>query len=175
MRRTITGICVLLALAVAGCGSSSQAAGPAGGNGGSVAAATQATAGDVPEACSLLSKAEVEAAVGNPVTEGVPDILNSCKWETSGPATTSVGLHLLALPDGAECAVGRSGSTPVEGLGVPASWDFVEAADTGSVVACQAGWQIQVTLVGDIVSHTTTAATLRDAGVQLMGLVLPRM
>lgn len=123
----------------------------------------------------MLLKAEVEAAVGSPVAEGVADVANACTWEKSDPAKISVGLHLLGLSDGAKCAAGRQGSSSVTSLGVEASWEFVAAAETGSVVACPAGWQVQVTLVGDLVSQTTSEASMRAAGETLMSLVLKRM
>ena len=179
----IARVSVVFALVVAGCGSSSQANSPAAAAsaGGPTTAPSTApstvatTAGAAPDACSLLTKAEVEAATGHPVEDGVPDVVNSCTWEKNDPTMITVGLHLLGLPEGAKCAVGSQGSSPIEGHSVPASWSFIEAATTGSVVACLGGWQVQVTLVGDLVSHTTTEATLRGAGVQLMGLVLGRM
>jgi hypothetical protein len=119
----------------------------------------------------LLSKAEVEAAIGQPADQGVPDVVNSCLWD-SQPGSAS--LHLLSLGM-AKCAVDAPDRTPVQGLSVPASWHFIAAGTTGSVVACTKGWQIQVTLVGDIVQHTPPEATLRDEAVQLMGLVLGRI
>jgi hypothetical protein len=103
------------------------------------------------------------------------DILISCKWEKDDPTGITVGLHFLALPEGVKCAVDRAGSSPVDGLGVPASWDFIAAGVTGSLVACPSGWQVQITTVGDILGHTTAEDTLKAAAVQLMGLVLKRM
>jgi hypothetical protein len=182
MRRAIAAVLLLLALVVSACGGSSQVSSSATGGedtaappaGTGTPAVPEQSGGSALDACSLLSKAEVEAAVGGTVADGVPDVLNTCKWEKSDPAAIDASLHLLAL-QGAKCAVGHQGSTPVDGLSVAASWDFIEAASTGSVVACKSGWQVQVTLVGDIINHTTPEATLRGAAVQLMGLVLGRM
>jgi hypothetical protein len=181
MRSAIVAALLLLGLVVSACGGSSQISSPAAGGGDkNVPSAATGTAvaeqsgGSAPDACSLLSKAEVEAAVGGTVADGVPDVLNTCKWQKSDPAAIDASLHLLAL-QGANCAVGRKGSTPVDGLSVAASWDFIEAASTGSLVACKSGWQLQVTLVGDFLNHTTTEAALRSAAVQLMGLVLGRI
>lgn len=175
------GNCLLLAACGGGSAGTAAPTTATGGGGPTTppAVSTSAVPGSssdtAPQACSLLSKAEIEAAVGNAVADGVADIANACKWEKSDPTKISVGLHLLGLSDGEKCAAGRAGSSPVTGLGVDASWDFVAAAETGSVVACPAGWQVQVTLVGDLVGQTTKEATLRTAGEQLMQLVLQRM
>jgi hypothetical protein len=183
VRRTIGIVALVVAVVVAGCSSSSSPTsapfggsangGDGGGSGASQPPISPATTGNAPDACTLLARDEIQAAVG-PVMDGTPDVLNSCKWEKADPTGISVALHLLALQN-AKCAVGHAGSTPVEGLSVPASWEFVDAATTGSVLACTGGWQVQVTLVGDIVGHTTPEATLRTDGTQLMSLVLGRM
>jgi hypothetical protein len=173
MRRTLLGISLLFTLAVAGCSSSSASSaanGPSGATG-QVGSATQTTSGGAPDPCSLLSRAEVQAAYGSPVAEGVPDIVNSCRWDgTPG----SVSLHFLYIA-GATCAAASANRTPIPALPVPASWHFIAAGSTGSVVACTKDWQVQVTVVGDIIGHTKSEASLQAAAVQLMGLVLARM
>jgi hypothetical protein len=176
MRRTLLGVSLLMTLAVAGCGSSSASSASSAANGqsagtGQVGSATQVTSGGAPDPCTLLSRAEVEAAYGSPVAEGVPDIVNSCKWDgTPG----SVSLHLLHIA-GATCAAASANRTPLPGFSVPASWHFITAGSTGSVVACTNDWQVQVTVVGDIVGHTKSEAALQATAVQLMNLVLGRM
>jgi hypothetical protein len=173
MRRPLPGISLLLMLAVVGCSSSSASSAANGVSVGTgpVTPATQVTSGSAPDPCTLLSKAEVEAAYGSPVADGVPDIVNSCKWDgTPG----SVSLHFLYIA-GATCAAASANRTPIPDLGVPASWHFIEAGSTGSVVACTNDWQVQVTVVGDIVGHTQSETDLQAIAVQLMGLVLGRM
>lgn len=173
MRRTILGISLLLMLAVAGCGSSSASSAandPSGGTG-QARSATQMTSGGAPDACKMLSKAEVEAAYGSPVVEGVPESSNTCKWDST---PGSVSLHFLHISS-ATCAAASANRTPIPGLSVPASWHFITAGSTGSVVACTKEWQVQVTVVGDIIGHTKSEATLQATAVQLMGLVLKRM
>ena len=174
MRRTIFGI-LIAGMAVAACGSSAGsgapgvASGPAGASASS--AASQITLGNVPDPCKMLSKAEVEAAVGHTVADGVPDIVNSCKWDST---PGSVSLHFLAI-GAATCAAASANRTPIPGLAVPASWHFIPAGTTGSVVACTKGLQVQVTIVGDIVKKTPPEATISQQAVQLIGLVLGRI
>ena len=89
------------------------------------------------------------------------------------PHTIGVGLNLLTLTGSLKCQT--VGSSPIDSLGVEAAWHFTQAAGTGSVIACPSRLQVQITLVGDNVTHTTSEAMLRADGVQLMGLVLPRL
>jgi hypothetical protein len=184
MRIATTILGCLMAVALAGCGSSASTSGPSGAapSSGSGATATAASAGStgtpgavggLPDACSLLTTGEIEGIVGHSVAAGVVDGAASCKWERKDPTTISVGLHLLTLPGSLKCQTG--GSTPVDGLGVEAGWQYLANLNTGHVVACPSGRQVQITLIGDNVTNITTEDQLRADGVQLMGLVLPRL
>ena len=178
-RATILGC--LVAVAIAGCGSSAGTGGPSGvassGASGATASAgssgSPGAVGSLPAACSLLTASEIEGIVGHPVEAGFANGANSCNWARKDVHTISVDIHLLILPGTLKCQTG--GSSPVDTLGVEAAWHYLPNLSTGSVTACPSRLQVQVTLVGDMVTHTTTEDQLRADGVQLMGLVLPRL
>jgi hypothetical protein len=188
MRSAAMASVLLLALAAAGC-TSSGATSPAGAGSsdtGSMAGASAAAslagasagdggaaAGALPEACSLLSVDEITGVVGRAVAAGIADGTDGCKWEKVDPHDISVGLHLLSLPGTLTCQIGAK--TPIDGLGDQAGWSYITAADTGSVVACVGRLQVQVVMIGDLVTHTTTEAGLRDNAIALTKLVLGRV
>jgi hypothetical protein len=186
MRRVATLLLCSLSLVLAGCSGSAATVGPsapvategtstlATGPAASTASAVETAAdlGQLPDPCTLLTADEVAGILGTSVDDGVADVGNSCKWEKSDPHAITVGLHLQALSVGLKC---YTGGTPVSGLGADASWDYTQFAYTGSLVACLPAVQVQITLVGDLVTHTTTEQQLQAAGVQLMGLVIPRL
>lgn len=193
MRRATTILGCLVAVALAGCGSSASTSGPSGaapssGSGATASAAsaastasaasagssgTPASVGALPDACSLLTKTEIEGAVGHSVMDGSGSG-KDCQWQRTDPNQISVALHVLALPGTLKCQTG--GSTPITDLGVEAGWHYLPDLSTGSVTACTAGRvQAQISLVGDMVTHTTPEDQLRADGVQLIGLVLPRL
>jgi hypothetical protein len=187
MRRATMIFCCLLAVAMAGCGGSTATGGrssgpPSGGAGATVVAGatvaagssgTPASVGSLPAACSLLAKTEIEGVVGHPLMDGTGSG-KDCQWQRTDPHQISVALHVLALPGTLGCQT--AGGTPITDLGVEAAWHYLPNLSTGSVTACTAGRiQAQISLVGDLVTHTTTEDQLRTAGVALMRLVLPRL
>ena len=183
MRRAVTLLACLLAIAMAGCGSSSGTGGAEGspGSGGTETptqaamsdAATQAPLAALPDPCSLLSKDEVSGVLGHAVQDGQPSTSNSCNWERTDVHFITADLHLLALPGTLPCQTGRS--TPIDGLGVEAAWTYTDVASTGHVVACPGRLQVELVLVGDNATHTIPEAELQDKATQLMKLVLPRL
>ena len=193
MRRATTIFWCLLAVGMAGCGSSTATGGPSSGLPGSSSGATEVagssatpatpatpasagtpvSAGSLPAACSLLTATEIQGIVGHPVMAG-DGSGKDCQWQRTDPHQISVALHLLALPGSLKCQTG--GSTPITDLGVEAGWHYLPDITTGSVIACTAGrLQAQISLVGDLTTHTTTEDQLKADGVQLMTLVLPRL
>ena len=127
--------------------------------------------GDVTEACSLLSKAEVEAALGNQVGEG-SGTGGVCSWQgESGPISAS--LTLISAPTLEQCTAEQATGSDVSGLGVEAWWQPAEPAWKGSVIACPEGWTVDI-----LVIHGTSLdseATLRAAAEELMAKVLQRL
>lgn len=187
MRRATTIFCLLLAVGMAGCGSSTGTSGPSSGLAGSSSGATgvagssaapastgtPVSAGSLPAACSLLTATEIQGIVGHPVMAG-DGSGKDCQWQRTDPHQISVALHLLALPGSLKCQTG--GSTPITDLGAEAGWHYLPDLTTGSVTACTASrLQAQISLVGDGTTHTTTEDQLKADGVQLMTLVLPRL
>ena len=190
MRRATVIFCCLLAIAATGCGSSTATggssssgapgatvvAGATGAAGPTVVVASSVApvpAGNLPAACSALTKSEIEGAVGHPVMDGSGSG-KDCQWQRTDPHQISVALHLLALPGTLQCQTG--GTTPIDGLGAQAGWRYQSNISTGSVTACTSDrLQAQISLVGDLVTHTTTEDQLRTDGVALMRLVLPRL
>jgi hypothetical protein len=176
-RATVLGC--LLAVAIAGCGSSAGTGGPGAPSGGSGATASAGTSGSpgavgsLPDPCSLLTASEIEGIIGHSVKAGFASGGNSCNWDRNDVHTISVDLHLLILPGTLRCQT--AGSSPVDSLGVEAAWHYLPNLNTGSVTACPSRLQVQIVLVGDMVTHTTTEDQLRTDAVQLMGLVLPRV
>lgn len=126
--------------------------------------------------CSLLSREEVKAAVGNPVEEGALNF-GDCDWD-SDPKDTSVSLSFLVVPDVTMCTQTRDeGSEDIPGLGVEAWWNFSEAADLiagGDVIACPDGWLVQLIVTGGVGVPADETA-LRAAGEELMAKVLDRI
>jgi hypothetical protein len=61
--------------------------------------------------CELLTAAEIEGAVGNPVEDGVPEVGNACGWDSD--ADTSVSVHLLVGPTqrSTDCDMTRAETT----------------------------------------------------------------
>lgn len=173
MRRTIVGISLVMAMAAAGCGGSAGTGGPGGAGGvptASLAGLSNLPGGGDLEACSLLTEEEVAEAVGHGVEAGQPDGSGSCLWDYS-PGRTS--LHIAQVGQ-LFCSLG-SNRTPIPGLPVPASWRFLTPGDTGSVVACKGDWRLQVTMVGDIVTHIPDEATMQRQAMELMEIVLGRV
>jgi hypothetical protein len=184
MRRAPTILGCLVAVALAGCSSSASTSGPSGaapssGSGATASAAsagssgTPASVGALPDACSLLTTGEIEGIVGHSVMDGAGSG-KDCQWQRTDPHQVSVALHVIALPGTLKCQT--VGSAPITDLGVEAAWHYLPDISTGSVTACTSGrLQAQISLVGDLVTHTTTEDQLRADGVALMRLVLPRL
>jgi hypothetical protein len=188
MRRTATVIVVgLIALVIAGCGGSGATAAPPASPGASTAPETvmasevaSVAPGDtsaavvtLPDPCSLLTQDEIQGIIGKPVMAGAPDVGNSCHWERTDVHDISVSVHLLDLQGILPCQTG--GTSPVDGLGTAAGWRYTDNIGTGSITACQSGVQVQIVLVGDLTTHTTTADQLKGDATQLMTTVLPRI
>ena len=119
MRRSHLVVGLALALVSAACGGTAATPPPAGGSSPAEAAASGTTV----DACSLLTQAQVSAALGESVSAGVPSGANapSCTWQDAngGGAT----LDYPTSPDQVgQIAAGESGNSaivlvPVSGLG----------------------------------------------------------
>lgn len=187
MRRATIVFSCLMSVALAGCGGSaatpatpgSTGAAPTGAAGTTstvaamtVSAPTQAAVGPLPDACTVLTKSEIAGVVGNTVLDGAKSGTN-CQWERTDVHKIAVAVHLLVLPGTLKCQI--VGATPVDGFDVPAAWHYLSNLTTGSVTACPAGRQIQITVIGDSTTGTTPEDMLRTDAVALMHIALPRM
>jgi hypothetical protein len=173
MRRTVIGLSLAMAVVAAGCGSSAGTGGPAGTGGvptASLSGLSNLPGGGSLDPCTLLTQDEVAAAVDHGVEAGVSDRAGSCLWDYS-PGRTSLD---IAQVGELFCSLG-SNRSPLPGLPVPASWRLLMPGDTGSLVACKGDWRLQITMVGDVVTHVPGEATMQRQAMELMEIVLGRV
>ena len=127
--------------------------------------------------CKLLTRAEVEAAVGNPVEDGAPDLLISCKWD-SDPDDTSVSMHLLRLPNAEICVNALKDDAVYDeqgGFGSPAFSSYNPVlGGLADVVVCTGGGQLQLTVSGGA-DDTPDEQRLRSTAIDLMKKALARI
>jgi hypothetical protein len=178
MRRALM-VGVLAALALAACG------GDDGGNGSSTATnGGSGNGADVPDSsgdvdvCALLTTDEVEAAIGNPVSDARPDIANSCVWDTDDPDLRNVSVHLLTGPTQEQCVAALEGDdqlSEADGFGEPAFTSYNPASGgLADVVACTDQGQLQVIVNGGL-SESGNEADLRAAADELAQEALDRL
>jgi hypothetical protein len=119
--------------------------------------------------CDLLTTAEVAAEVG-PVSEGVLIEGSGCQWAAQG-GQSSVALAVLPIP-AATCLMSRPPAAPaVDGLGVEAWWEFVQAETAvGILVACSEDRQVNLTMSGG-----DDEGDLRNSAETLARMVLARI
>jgi hypothetical protein len=127
--------------------------------------------------CKLLTRPEIEAAVGNQVEEGAPDIGISCDWD-SDPDDISVSVHLLAAATPQLCENAfkdDAGMKRESGFGAPAFSSYLPASGgSADVVVCTASGQLQLVVTGGL-DDTNTEQKLRTAAAELTAKVLSRM
>jgi hypothetical protein len=150
---------VLLLLAAAGCGAQ-----PSGSQSPSSPAATTAgPAGAGKDACALLTRAEVEGALGRPTDGGMLSTgtasAQRCTYMGTGGAlaSVSVGLYRGASVDAAKQAyafVGASNSHPVTDLGDEAKVGTSSVQSGGTIVVRKGSLEIDITIVGAPVPPT---------------------
>ena len=172
----------LIALLLTACGGDNDDDATAGsGNPGGPAAPGNSgdppAGGFAPHLCSLLTSDEIEAAVGNPVEDGVQELGTSCIWN-SDPTDTSVSVHLLLLPN-ADLCVGAISSDPTyveqDSLGSPAFGSYNEAlGGLADLVVCLDAGQFQLIVAGGL-DDTADEERLRGAARQLAELALSRL
>ena len=129
------------------------------------------------DACSLLMREEVEAAVGNTVEDGTEDFGISCSWD-SEPEETSVSVHFL-LVAGELCEQALSTDATYEekdGFGSPAFTSYNDAGGIGQsdVVVCLENGQMQLIVTGGF-GVEPVEADLRKAAEDLMKMALSRL
>jgi hypothetical protein len=163
MRRLLL-IGALTALTLAACGGGD-------GDGGSSSSGDNGNGGDAPGAggdidlCGLLTTAEIEAAVGNRVEEGTPDVGNACDWGSENDISVSVYLLVGATQDQCVAALeGDAAYAEASGFDAPAFSSYNEAAGgLADVVVCTDEGQFQLIVSGGIddvadEQHLSTAA-----------------
>lgn len=130
--------------------------------------------GDV-DVCELLTTAEVAAAVGNPVDDGLPDIGNSCNWYSDDGFYA--GVVLLAGPNQEQCVAALEAAdfyTEASGFGERAFTIYgVELGGTAGVVVCIDQGQLEVSVYGD--SDPPDEQRLRTAADELAMTALERV
>lgn len=145
----------LFAALMVGCGGSSAERVASSGE---ESAAAEPAAETTADACSALSRSEIEQAVGNPVMEGAPDPgPEVCKWDTENPDHVSV--LLIVRPKGsireetlcADLRESGGGGERLSGLGDVAVWKFSAVGtmfNSGDLEACGAKGFVSVSLNG---------------------------
>jgi hypothetical protein len=166
---------VIAALAAA-CGGS----GPAESNTTPASGAAPATppAGTA-DACSLLTREEIAAAVGNPVEPGRPEAgRETCDWDTAQPGQTDVLLMVRLKGSTREqvlcdemrktAAAGKGYS----GIGEAATWKYTKGGifDSADLEVCDGKGFVSISLNGK-----GDAAALEAAAVALARKVLGRL
>lgn len=107
---------VILAAAISACGDSGDTT------------SIKISAVDVPDPCALLTKADAEAILGEPVGESSSseaEGTKSCSYMTTGTGTRIVNVIVIkpcSMMDYADYAESPN-AEPVEGIGMHASWD----------------------------------------------------
>jgi hypothetical protein len=144
-----------------GTGSSSQ---PAAGNGGSATSTA---------ACSLLTTAEIQQALGAPMKDGVLQTGNpdqaSCEWDGQDDDTLSIGVIVQPYDDTIWQAMASSSqASPVSGIGEAAYKGWPHAGDLS---VKQAGHEIDV----GIVDFKDNQPKVDAAALTLAKLVLSRI
>jgi hypothetical protein len=170
-----SGALVTIALLVGACGSGSgsspgmsaaapSSTAPSSGGGGGGAATLNA--------CSLLSAAEIQAAVGWPVGTGLlqnTDTQTDCEWDGQGDQAGSVGLTIQDFdPTLWQAGSSAGNSTAVSGIGDAAYKGWPHAGD---LAIKYKSYEVDVA----IIDFYTANATVDTETLSLAKLVLPRL
>lgn len=130
------------------------------------------------DACTLLTRAEIEAAVGNPVEEGVHTVgSHLCNWDTAELEQVSVVLSVWTEPRSvAESMCAEVRGAPAEkqlaGVAAAANWEF-RTSPLGSFAdlsACTDRAWLGLSLAGE-----GDEATLQRAARELADKALGRL
>jgi hypothetical protein len=167
-----------VALVLAACGgTASQAPGESGsiaptdppasadgGNGG----------GSFPPACDVLTAADWEAVLGNPVEDGAPNGNFVCDWG-SDPEESS-GSLLLQPGVTQDLCVEANEAGPIDGFTQPGAWAYDTALNIpgGTLTLCVEPGFVSVVVTGGIGAADDEAA-YRGMAEQMMTLVLGRL
>jgi hypothetical protein len=171
--RAIAGAVIASAL---GCGSGSS---DAPGQATSAESAAAATAARTADACRLLTPAEIEAAVGNPVKAGQPEAgPEVCDWDTEDADHVDVLLTVRLKGSDREkvlCGDVRKAAADgngFAGIGEAATWKFSKSGifNSGDLEVCDGKGFVSLTLNG-----RADAARLERAAVSLARTVLGRL
>ena len=162
-----TGAALVALVFLLSCGSDDDSGGGGSGGGSNV--------GD--DACGLLTSAEVEAEVGNPVLDGVKQSGGICYWNGETLGKVSVHVDFVAPPPSPaeQCKSWRTGPDPwvdVSGFGSEAFFRYKAAGDMSNsdLVVCLSSGVVWLALDGN-----AGEAAMRTASENLMKLVLPRL
>lgn len=165
MRRPRPAAVVLIAvLILSGCSSERQAAGPQAPGSSPTVPGTEGGGGEI-RACDLLAAAEVSGALGGEPAQAAATGGSRCSW-TSASGTVTASIVEDACP-----ATPPEGSSPVEGLGVPAWWTYVQAeVGVGTITACPDGRRLEVVVTGNRPEEEARAGAEALAGTALQRL-----
>jgi len=181
MKRLSSGrlsvVIVVAGLVIGGCSSTASSAGPegsgaAGGGGASAAAGGGGNASGV-DACSLLTPAEIQGALGVAVKAGAPlaeDDPSQCEWDSQDDSA-GVGVSLAVTPYDDTLWKTMSSAqqaTAVQGLGEAAFKGYPHAGDLSIK---QGGNEIDL----GIVDFTSDQGKVDAADMTLAKLVLSRL
>lgn len=175
MRRLLViGAMTALTLGACGGGDDGDGGSSASGNDGN-GSETPDESGDV-DLCELLTTAEIEAAVGNPVEDGTPDVGNACDWGSENDISVSV--HLLAGPTQDQCVTALEGDAvyaEASGFDAPAFTSYNEVqGGLADVVVCSDQGQFQLIVSGGI-DDVADEQHLRTAADELTSTALDRL
>jgi hypothetical protein len=177
VRRFMLLAASVLAVTLVGCGGAASQA-PAGSSG---AEPTDAPAsidpgggGAFPAACSVLTAADWEAVVGNPVEDGAPNGTFVCDWG-SEPEQTS-GSLLLQPGVERDLCISANSAAPIDGFAEPGVWAYDTALNIpgGSLTLCVGEGFATVVVTGGI-GAADDEASYRSMAEEIMKLVLSRL
>ena len=175
----LRGILAVAALvAVAGCSSATNptatpaAGGGGGGNSTPAAGANGGNAGGMPDACSLLTTAEIQGAVGFAVKDGVASSgtgTSSCNWDGATDDSQAVGVSVQTYDDTLwQTGASTANAKPVSGLG--------DAAYSGWPTSNGLNVKIKGYMVGfGVIDFKKTNDVIVGEDTALAKLVLPRL
>jgi uncharacterized protein DUF3558 len=177
-RTIVVVVAIAAATLLAACGgSTAPTATPAGGGGGTSApgaTSNGAGGGNVSSinACSLLTAAEIQAALGVPVKDGVEqdsDGQVSCTWDGQDEAGPSAGVTVATYDDTLWQTMSQGANAkPISGFGDAAYTGFPHQGDIAIKVK---GFEVDL----GIVDFTDAAAKIDAADKSLAQLVLSRL
>jgi hypothetical protein len=130
--------------------------------------------GSFPAACSVLTAADWEAVLGNPVEEGAPNGTFVCGWG-SEPEQSS-GSLLLQTGVTRDLCVSANSAVSIPGFDQPGVWAYDTSLNIpgGSLTLCVDPGFVSVVVTGGIGAEDDEAA-YRGMAEEMMKLVLSRL